>query len=132
MLKILKKIEFSKEQNKMQDMGNVEIARKLLKERKSANLRFLLKKRFDWMNNFIKPDDLGVELGSGPGFSKEFIKNKNLKISDLSDHDHLDYKNIDAQDTKFEAQTFDFVIASNMIHHIPYPIKFFRMYIILV
>ena len=91
MLKILKKIEFSKDQNKMKEMGNVDVAIKLFKESKSANLRFLLKKRFDWMNDFIKNDDFGVELGSGPGFSKEFIKNKNFKISDLSDNNHLDY-----------------------------------------
>ena len=126
MLKILNKIQFSKEENKMKNIGNVEAAIKLFKESKSKNLKFLLKKRFDWMNEFIKPNDFGVELGSGPGFSKEFIKSKNFKISDLSNHEHLDYKNIDAQNTKFDSETFDFVIASNMIHHIPYPIKFFR------
>ena len=73
MLKILNKIEFSKEENKMKSIGNVETAIKLFKESKSKNLKFLLKKRFDWMNEFIKPNDFGVELGSGPGFSKEFI-----------------------------------------------------------
>lgn len=126
MLKIFNKIQFSKHKNKMKSIGNVEAAIKLFRESKSKNLGFLLKKRFGWMNDFIKPDDCGVELGSGPGFSKKFIKNKNFKISDLSNYDHLDYKNIDAQNTKFQAQTFDFVIASNMIHHIPYPIKFFK------
>ena len=55
MLKILNKIQFSKQQNKMRETGNVEAAIKLFKENKSANLRFLLKKRFNWMNNFIKP-----------------------------------------------------------------------------
>ena len=78
------------------------------------------------MNDFIKSDDFGIELGSGPGFTKEFINNRNFKISDLSNHDHLDYKNVDAQATQFKNETFDFVIASNMIHHIPYPVKFFK------
>ena len=36
----------------------------------------------------------------------------------------LDYKNIDAQNTNFESESFDYVIASNMIHHVPYPINF--------
>ena len=37
-----------------------------------------------------------------------------------------------AQSTNFKSETFDYVVASNMIHHIPYPIKFFRdMYRIL-
>ena len=78
------------------------------------------------MNNYIKESDIGLEVGAGPGLSKEFIRSRNLKISDFSDHKHLDYKNIDAQDTKFKSGSYDFVIASNMIHHIPYPIKFFK------
>ena len=28
--------------------------------------------------------------------------------------------------TKFDDESFDYVIASNMIHHIPYPVKFFK------
>ena len=44
----------------------------------------------------------------------------------MRNDEHLDYKNIDAQNTKFESESFHYVIASNMIHHIPYPIKFFR------
>ena len=44
----------------------------------------------------------------------------------MSDDLHLAYKNIDAQNTKFQNESFDYVISSNMIHHIPYPIKFFR------
>ena len=86
----------------------------------------LLKERFGWMNNFIGINDHGVELGSGAGFAKHFINCKNFKISDLSNYDHLDYKNIDAQETGFQSESFNFVIASNMIHHIPYPMKFFK------
>ena len=78
------------------------------------------------MNDYIKKDDVGLEVGAGPGLSKEFIKNGSLKISDFSDHKHLDFKNIDAQDTKFKENSYDFIIASNMIHHVPYPVKFFK------
>ena len=70
--------------------------------------------------------ETGVEFGSGAGFAKYFIKNKNFRMSDLSDDDHLDFKKVDAQATKFSDDSFNYVIASNMIHHIPYPIKFFR------
>jgi SAM-dependent methyltransferase len=126
MLRILNKIQFSQDENRMKALGNVDAAIKLFEENKSTNLEFLLKERFLWMNDFIKSDDIGVELGAGPGFSKKFIKCKNFKISDLSNHNHLDYKKVDAQNTKFKEETFDFVIASNMVHHIPYPIKFFK------
>ena len=78
------------------------------------------------MNKFIKDDDKGIEVGSGAGFTKDFIKNKNFKLTDLGTDNHLDFKNIDAQNTGFKNESFDYVIASNMIHHIPYPMKFFR------
>ena len=87
-------------------------------------MKFLLNKRFSWMNEFIKESDKGI-VRSGAGFSKEFIKNKNFKLTDLGEDDHLDFKNIDAQ-TQDLKREFDYVIASNMIHHIPYPIKFFK------
>ena len=93
---------------------------------RNKNLSYLLKERFDWMNKFIDINDKGIEVGAAAGFSKKFIKANNFKISDFSDHEHLDYKNIDAQNTQFENESFDFIISSNMIHHLPYPIKFFE------
>ena len=78
------------------------------------------------MNGFINQNDHGIEVGSGAGFTKDYIENKNLKLTDLNEDPHLDYKNIDAQSTGFENESFDYVIASNMIHHIPFPIKFFK------
>ena len=125
MFKILKKIQFKSSENKMKHLANTQVAIKYYKS-KNNNLDFLLKKRFNWMNNFIKVNDFGIEVGSGVGFSKDYIKNKNFKISDISSEDHLDYKNIDAQNTGFADESFDFVIASNMVHHVPYPIKFLR------
>ena len=46
------------------------------------------------MNKFIDEDDLGLEVGSGAGFAKHFIKNKNFKTSDLSNDQHLDFKKL--------------------------------------
>ena len=76
MFKILKKTKFTKKENKMKDFGNIDEAIKYFKEGKNKNLYFVLKKRFEWMNKYIKEDDIGLEVGSGPGFSKEFITNK--------------------------------------------------------
>ena len=123
---IFKKVKFSKNKNRMQNVGDIESALNQFKTKKNKNLYFLAKKRFEWMNNYIKNEDIGIEVGAGIGLSKEFIQNKNLKISDFSEHKHLDHKNIDAQDTKFKENSYDFVIASNMIHHVPYPMKFFK------
>ena len=126
MFKITKKIEFKPEDNKMKSLANTNIAKKIFNSRKSNNLRFLLEQRFSWMNKFINDDDFGIEFGSGAGFAKYYIQNQNFKMSDLSNDDHLDYKGVDAQATNFDKEKFNYVIASNMIHHIPFPIKFFR------
>ena len=126
MFKIFKKIQFSSNENKMNFIADTKIARDLYYSAKYPNVKFLLEKRFSWMNNFIDDEDEGIEVGSGAGFAKDFIKNKNLKLTDLGDDKHLDFKNIDAQSTGFEKESFNYVIASNMIHHIPFPIKFFK------
>jgi SAM-dependent methyltransferase len=126
MIKLVKKIVFSENENKMRSIGDTKIALNLYNSKKSKNLHYLLKQRFNWMNNFINDNDVGIEVGSGIGFSKDYIKNKNFKTTDLSVDEHLDIKNIDAQDTNFKDESFDYIIASNMVHHVPYPIKFFK------
>ena len=126
MFRILNKIQFPPEANRMKSVASTDAAIKNFNSTKSQNLKFLLKQRFDWMNNFIKENDTGLEVGSGAGFTRFFIKNKNFKMSDLSEDSHLNFKNIDARSTGFDDASFDYVVASNMIHHIPYPIKFFK------
>ena len=126
MIKIVKKIKFSYDENRMNSVANTAKAREIYYSAKFQNVRFLLEKRFSWMNEFIDENHSGIEVGSGAGFLKDFIKNKNLKLTDLGEDEHLDYKNIDAQNTGFSDGSFDYVIASNMIHHIPFPIRFFR------
>ena len=126
MLKIINKVQFSSDQNRMKKIADVENAVKEFSLKKNKNLDFLLEKRFSWMNKFIQENDKGVEVGAGGGFSKKFIKNKNFKISDLAQFKHLDHKNVDAQKTSYESNSYDFIIAVNMIHHVPYPTKFFE------
>jgi len=129
-IKISQKLKFSINEDKMKHIGNVILALDNLK--KNRNLYFLIKNRFDWMNNFIELNKSGIEVGAAAGFSKVFTKNKSILITDFCDDTHLDIKNLDAQKTDLKNESFDYVIASNMIHHIPYPIKFFNeMYRIL-
>ena len=126
MFKIVNKIEFNSDENKMRSVADTNTAIEIFNSSRSKNLRYLLKKRFGWMNKFIKDDEVGIEFGSGAGFAKHYIESKNFKMSDLSKDKHLDFKEVDAQATNFKDESFNYVIASNMIHHIPYPIKFFR------
>ena len=91
-------------ENRMNQEGDVLLARNNFYSNDNKNLNFLLKNRF----------------------SKEFILNENYKITDFSMYEYLDYKAIDALDTKFDNEAFDFIISSNMIHHLPYPMRFFK------
>lgn len=110
----------------MRNVGDVTRARQDFLERPSNNLRFLLENRYAWMNDFIEGDAVGVELGSGTGVSKKFIRAHSFIITDFADHEWLDVKTVDALRTPFAAGSFDFVVASNMIHHVPFPLRFFE------
>tara|TARA_A100001011_G_scaffold395886_1_gene492165 strand:- start:889 stop:1692 length:804 start_codon:yes stop_codon:yes gene_type:complete len=126
MLKIKKKAKFKHHQNRMKNEGDIKNSRAFFYSKKSKNLHFLIEKRFDWMNDYIDFDSKGLEVGTGPGLSKEFIKCKDFKISDYTNDEFLDYKNINVLGTPFSENSFDFIICSNMIHHVPYPKLFFK------
>jgi SAM-dependent methyltransferase len=110
----------------MSHEGDTRSAREHFLARRPKNLAFLLQNRFEWMNAFIRPEHRGVEVGAGTGLSKLFIQNKNFLLSDYSNDEWLDVKNVDALNTPFKNEEFDFVVSSNMIHHVPYPVKFFE------
>ena len=89
----------------MSSVANTVKARSLYYSSKSKNVRFLLEKRFSWMNNFIDEKHVGIEVGSGAGFLRDFIKNKNLKLTDLGNDEHLDFKNIESSAFAWLAMT---------------------------
>ena len=122
-IKISKKLKFSIKEDKMKRVIN---STKVLKDLKNnKNLYFLIKNRFGWINDFIELNKSGIEVGAAAGFSKMFTKNKSILITDFCNDNHLDIKNLDAQKTNLKNESFDYIIASNMIHHVPYPVKFF-------
>lgn len=116
----------SHDQNRMRNEGNVPAARKLFLEGANPNLIFLLDQRFRWMQAYIDPlmHD-GVELGCGQGYGKGVLRARSYLLTDYADYPWLDVKFVDALATPFSDGQFDFVIASNMIHHVPYPARFF-------
>src|SRR5207248_570297 len=109
------------DQNLMQHEGDTVRARRAYFDGGSPNLRQLLRQRYEWMNRFIDQEDVGVDLGCGTGLSKEFIRAKTFQLSDVADYDWLDFKHVDALATPFDNESFDFVICSNMIHHVAHP-----------
>ena len=111
--------------NRMRKEGDVIHARADYTRRKSDNLRRLIRSRFDWMNQYITADGFGVEVGCGAGFSREFIRSQKLLLTDFTEHDYLDIRSVDALSLPFPDNSLDFVIASNVIHHLYCPMAFF-------
>lgn len=112
--------------NRMNLEGDVVSARKYYYSSHSKNLMFLLRKRFDWMNEYISKKDKGVEVGSGIGVSKDIIISEDFILTDFSENPWLTIKNVDALSTPFEDSSFNFVVSSNMIHHVPHPVIFLK------
>jgi SAM-dependent methyltransferase len=116
----------SHSENRMKQEGDVVKARSYYFADAPLNLKFLLEKRFGWMNNFIKNEDSGIEVGCGTGLSKLFIECRNYRITDYAENEWLDDKMVDALNTPYADNSLNFVVSSNMIHHVPYPTTFFK------
>jgi SAM-dependent methyltransferase len=110
----------------MRSEGDVLAARADYARRTSANLRFLLRGRFEWMNEYVGPGARGIDIGCGAGFSKEFIRARRVWLTDFAPAPFLDVAGVDALRLPFRDQAFDFVTASNVVHHVPTPGRFFR------
>ncbi|MDP2925992.1 MAG: class I SAM-dependent methyltransferase [Nanoarchaeota archaeon] len=111
--------------NLMKHEGDVVLARENYYKYKPRNLVYLLNKRFSWMNKYIKEKDKVLEVGCGTGVSKDFIREDcSLLLTDFADHPWVE-KKVDALKTRLKKNNYDVVFCSNMIHHTPYPKKFF-------
>ncbi|MFO0613228.1 MAG: class I SAM-dependent methyltransferase [Polyangiaceae bacterium] len=108
----------------MKHVGDCARARERYFQRATPNLAYVVKHRYAWMNDFIEPGWTGVELGAGSGLSREIIDKGKLLVTDFAEYDWLDVKNVDALKTPFEDGAFDFVVESNMIHHVAHPLAF--------
>tara|TARA_B100000900_G_scaffold415870_1_gene447616 strand:- start:3086 stop:3700 length:615 start_codon:yes stop_codon:yes gene_type:complete len=110
--------------NKMKKEGYVVLARKTFLNEKNNNLEFLLYKRFDWMNHYIKKGFRVIYLGSGAGLIEFFIKEKIL-LTDIKKQEFI-HKKINALNIDLPNNSVDVFICSHMIHHISHPVKFLK------
>lgn len=111
--------------NRMRNLGGVAEARDSYFQRRSHNLEHLIRNRYEWINDWVGPDDRGVELGCGIGVGARFLRTGSVLLTDMSDGDWLDVPNVDAVATPFRDGEFDFVIVQNVLHHLARPIAFF-------
>jgi SAM-dependent methyltransferase len=112
------------EENKMAHEGDLMGARENYFSTRPNNLHFLLQQRFQWMNEYTRGKDHVYEMGCGAGFSRVFIENPNLKLTDVSKNPWVDME-VDALKMPFADNSVDVIIASHMIHHVATPKLFF-------
>jgi SAM-dependent methyltransferase len=101
------------------------VARSRFLSKRPSNLNFLLEKRYQWMNKYFANKSSIYEVGCGAGFSKVFIDNKNLKLTDVKLQDWVDLE-VDALNMPFKDNSVGAILASHMIHHLATPYVFFK------
>jgi len=83
------------------------------------NLDYLLRRRYRWMERWIAPEHIVVELGAGAGLSARYLSRKPI-LSDVVANPWLDVA-MDAVRLPLRDGSIDVVIVSNALHHVPSP-----------
>lgn len=111
------------EENRMSSEGAVSDARQRFFHERFRNLDYLLRSRYNWMNDYLKPDHVIIEIGAGAGFSELYLKHRPI-LTDAADNPWID-RFIDATQMDLAAESVDVIIASHTVHHFYSPYKFF-------
>lgn len=91
----------------------------------NTNIQFLLEMRYNWMRDYLSEGMKGVELGAGIGLSKNYLSEFDYELTDCYRHKWLD-KVVDAMNLPYENESIDFLILSNVIHHVSQPLVFLK------
>jgi len=105
--------------------GDAIRAREQYAKRPGSNLKFLLHKRFSWMQHYLGPETYAVEIGCGAGFSEMFLHAGTLELTDAEARPWAK-RVVDAHELPYADASVDVLIANNVIHHLAYPDRFFR------
>jgi len=112
------------EDNLMSSEGSVAFARQTFIEKRFRNLDYLLRFRYEWMNRYLAPNQIIIEIGSGAGFSPLYLNVKPI-LTDAANNPWIE-RFIDATNMDLESNSVDVIIASHNIHHFYSPHKFFK------
>lgn len=107
----------------MRDEGDVSHARKNFITSRFRNLDYLLRLRYEWMNDYIEENKIIIEIGAGAGFSELYLNRRPI-LTDAVLNPWID-RVLDATDMDLQNQSVDVIIASHTMHHFFSPYKFF-------
>lgn len=88
-----------------------------------SNLHFLLEQRFSWMQAYLDKSSVAVELGSGAGLLREFVRHERLILTDVIDSRWLDVQ-ASALSLPFDDGSIGVLICNHMLHHLASPGQF--------
>lgn len=111
------------ELNRMRAEGDVAAARRDFIGSRFRNLDFLLRSRYEWMNEYIESDQIVIEVGAGAGFSELYLERRPI-LTDAVLNPWID-RVLDATNMDLPDQSVDVIIASHNIHHFYSPYRFF-------
>ena len=111
------------EDNLMSSEGSVSLARQSFIKSRFRNLDVLLRSRYGWMNQYLSPGKIIIEVGAGAGLSPLYLKYKPT-LTDAASNPWIE-KFIDATNMEINNDSVDVLIASHNIHHFYSPYKFF-------
>lgn len=111
--------------NRMAFEGDSAHARAAFLAKQTNNLIILLQNRYGWMNRYIRPTDVAIEIGCGAGLAEFFITCPHLLLTEVIAHPWVDIC-LDALHLPFAPASVDVFICSNVIHHVPSPTRFLQ------
>lgn len=109
---------------RLQHAGDVHLARTSYLTHPTTNLTYLFHKRFGWMQRYLTPESVIVEVGCGAGLSTRFLSCPRLLLTDYAVNPWL-HVAADALHLPFRDGTLDGIIANNVVHHVAHPLEFF-------
>jgi len=113
-----------KSRHRLRNSGDPAAGRAAFDRAPFKNLDYLLRQRYRWMERWIAPDRIVVELGAGAGLSPRYLSRKPI-LSDVVANPWLDVA-MDATRLPLSDGSIDVVILSNALHHVPSPAQCLR------
>jgi SAM-dependent methyltransferase len=83
-----------------------------------------MNQRLTWIEALKRTELAGVEFGAGAGMTKILFPECSIVLTDILDSDWLDLGEVDALNTPFEENSFDYILVNNVLHHLASPRRF--------
>jgi len=95
--------------------------RDVARHRTPANLEVLLRERYQFLGEHIKPGDTVLEVGAGIGITSDYLPGVTLCRTDVEPNDWIDAV-VSGEALAFRDSCFDAVVCFAALHHMHHPL----------